>query len=342
MALAAMNRPLDTLWQAKAIIWIVLAGEAVALVLTLTPGLVGDRLVHFAIASLAIQWIALMSLGALYLCRRWLVNAGPLTIARSGLAALLLSTWLVCGLAWLSLRDLWLTPQGGWWAFTLQLTAIASTVGLLGLAAFQMQWRTTQLALRAKQAELDALQARIRPHFLFNTINTGIALVHARPEATERLLLDLSDLFRAALAGSGEVTLQEELSLARRYLEIEQLRFGDRLDVHWEIPESPGEMAEARLPTLSIQPLVENAIKHGVETNPGDCHVSVGLRVDASKATIIVRNRLPRAPSPSNGHGIGLTAVAARIQAFTQGKGHLQTRIEDGEYIAELSIPLHG
>ena len=90
--------------------------------------------------------------------------------------------------------------------------------------------------MRAKQSELQALQARIRPHFLFNTLNTGAALVHPRPEEAERLLLDLADLFRAALAGPRQILLEDELSLARRYLEIEALRFGERLQVRWELP----------------------------------------------------------------------------------------------------------
>src|SRR5690606_11628475 len=106
-------------------------------------------------------------------------------------------------------------------------------------------------AVRAKQAELEALQARIRPHFLFNTLNTGAALVHARPGEAERLLLGLSDLFRAALAGPGELPLEDELGLARRYLEIEALRFGPRLQVNWQLP---APLPEVWVPTLSIQP----------------------------------------------------------------------------------------
>src|SRR5690606_40337555 len=94
---------------------------------------------------------------------------------------------------------------------------------------FYNHWRATQLALQAKQSQLEALQARIRPHFLFNTLNTGVALVRQRPGEAERLLLDLADLFRAALAGPPTVPLEDELALARRYVESEQLRLGPRL-----------------------------------------------------------------------------------------------------------------
>ena len=337
---AAPLRPLDTLWQARTVIWIVLAGEVLAAVLALAPGIGGERLTYFGIASFVIQWVALMSLGLLYLARRRLADAHPVVVAQAGLAALLLSTWLVAGLAWLLLGDLRLTPQDGWATFALQLSAMSIAVGLMALAAFQSHWRTRQLAVRAKQAEVDALQARIRPHFLFNALNTGIALVHARPEATERLLLDLSDLFRAAISGREQVPLAEELSLTRRYLEIESLRFGDRLQVRWEVPEDSA-VPEAGIPPLSIQPLVENAIKHGIEPSRAGGHVAVSLRTTRDAIAIDVRNSLPPDGStPSAGHGIGLNAVRSRIQVFTHGDGGVVTHEADGEHVATLTLPL--
>ena len=332
-------QPLDTLWQAKTIIWIVLAGEALAMLLALAPGVSGERLSYFGIASFAIQWIALMSLGMLYLARRWLAGAGAVVIAQIALAALLLSTWLVVALAWLFLQDL-LAPREGWWTFALRLGSMAFVVGLLGLAAFQNHWRTRQLAVRAKQAELEALQARIQPHFLFNTLNTGIALVHARPQEAERLLLDLSDLFRAALAGPAEVPLAEELALARRYLEIESLRFGNRLEVRWELPDDASGLSRVMLPTLSIQPLVENAIRHGIEPEVSGGHVVIGVHPGDAATVVTVRNSLPASSSlPSNGHKVGLSAVRARIEAFTAGGGTVEAGARDDEFVATLRLP---
>lgn len=335
----AQPRPLDTLWQARTILWIVLAGEALAAIVALAPGFTGDRLAYFGLASFAIQWIFLMALGGLYLIRRRLAGASPPVVAQIGLASLLLSTWLVCWLGWLSLHDLWPMPAGSWGMFALQLTGISLTVGLLALAAFQAQWRTRQLALRAKQADLDALRARIRPHFLFNTLNTGIALVHARPDATEQLLLDLSDLFRAAISNQESIPLKDELALARRYLDIEQLRFGQRLSVLWQVPCDEDDIPMVALPPLSIQPLVENAIKHGIEPSVEGGFVSLDVHVCAGTATIVVRNTLST-KGASAGHGIGLNAVTGRIEAFTQGAGGLRTRTENGQYVAELWIPL--
>src|SRR5690606_7067259 len=138
--------------------------------------------------------------------------------------------------------------------FVLRMLAVALVVGLIGLLTYRNYWAAHRLAIRTKQLELEALQARIRPHFLFNTLNTGAALVRARPDEAERLLLDLADLFRAALRGPELVPLADELELTRRYLEIEGLRLGQRLRVHWELPEP---LPQAMVPALSMQPLAE-------------------------------------------------------------------------------------
>lgn len=334
------HRPLDTLWQPVTLVWVLVAGEALALLLTLAPGGAGDRLAYFGMASFGIQWIFLTTLGLLYLLRGQLGPAGAVVVARVALGALLLSTWLVLALAWSAMHDLWPMPAGGWVDFALRVTAIALTVGLLGLAAFRAQWRARQLALRAKQAELDTLQARIRPHFLFNALNTGIAMVHARPEATERLLLDLSDLFRAAISGRERVTLSEELGLTRRYLEIEELRFGDRLEVRWDVPDDLAGLGDSTIPPLSVQPLVENAIKHGIEPSRHGGHVCVALCTTPTSITIDVRNSLPGGDArTSAGHGIGLNAVRARIQVFTGSAGGVEVSRTDHEHVATLSLP---
>ena len=332
-------RPLDTLWQAGTVIRIVLAGEALAVVLALAPGVAGDRLAYFGMSSFAIQWIALMAMGLLYLGRHKLARASPVLVARIALGALLLGTWLVTGLGWLVLHDIWPEPEGGWPAIALKLTVMALTVGLLALAAFRGHWHVRQMAVRAKHAELEALQARIRPHFLFNTLNTGIALLHGRPQEAERLLLDLSDLFRAALSGPTEVSLDEELSLARRYLEIESLRFGERLHVHWDVSAYAAELRATVLPALSVQPLVENAIRHGVESGGQGGRVDIDVGSTEGYVTVTVRNSVPadRKPSPE-GHRIGLAAVRARLEAMTGDADALETHSGPDQFVATLRI----
>jgi len=283
------------------------------------------------------QGILLATLGELYLVKRAVAEFSPLRIAYLVLALLLANA---CGLAAITrftFEPIVGMAPGAWGALLLRLIGIVLVVGLLGLAAFQNHWRGRLHAVRAKQSELQALQARIRPHFLFNTLNTGAALVHERPEEAERLLLDLADLFRAALGGPRQILLADELSLARRYLEIEALRFGDRLAVHWHLPR---ELPAVTVPALSIQPLVENAVRHGVERLPrGD----VDVRVTSTPDHVVVRisNPLPTSGSTSApGHQIGLNASQVRIEAMTDGRGSVQTQVEDGRFIATVRLPV--
>jgi two-component system sensor histidine kinase AlgZ len=330
--------PLEVLWQAPAITGVVLAGEGLALLLALSPALVGDRWIQFGLASLMIQWVALLTLGALYLLRRPLASLPAHRIAWVALAFLVLSTWLAGSVSWWLAKDAWPDDAGSWPSLMLRLTGMALTVGLLALVAFQNHWRARRLAVLAKQAELDALQARIRPHFLFNTLNTGAALVHARPGEAERLLLDLADLFRAALSGPRELPLADELALARRYLEIESLRFGPRLRLRWDLPES---LPEVLVPTLSIQPLVENAIRHGIEPSAAGGAIDVCVRVDIDGVRVVVRNDLPPSGSrPVAGHQVGLISARERILALSQGRGRLDTEVKDGRYVATIRLPV--
>ncbi|WP_343064152.1 sensor histidine kinase [Marilutibacter penaei] len=242
--------------------------------------------------------------------------------------------------AWLVLHDAWPMADGGWASLALRLTGVSLTVGLLGLAAFQNHWRARQLAIRAKQAELEALQARIRPHFLFNTLNTGAALVHQRPEAVEQLLLDLSDLFRAALAGPQQIPLEDELALARRYLEIEGLRFRDRLRVEWSLPRT---IPDVTVPALTIQPLVENAIRHGVERLPRGGEVEITVSTAPGKVIVRISNPVP-APGDAGrqGHNVGLPAAQERVEALTAGRGSVVTQREGDRFVATVRLPTAG
>lgn len=330
--------PLEALWQPQALTAVVLAGEGLAALLALAPGNQSDRWVHFGLASLMIQWVALLTLAGLYVMRRPLSALSPPRVAWVALSLLMVSTWVAGGASWLVLEVPGSGGPLGWLGHLLQLSAMALTVGLLALAAFQNFWRARRLAVLAKQSELEALQARIRPHFLFNTLNTGAALVHDQPGQAERLLLDLADLFRAALSGPRDIPLADELSLARRYLEIESLRFGARLRLAWDLPDP---LPDVRLPALSIQPLVENAIRHGVEPSGGGARLDVAVKQDGDAVRIIISNDLP--PPGANaapGHHVGLSSARERIEALSQGRGTLDTEVRDGRFIATIRMPL--
>ncbi|MAL02859.1 MAG: sensor histidine kinase [Arenimonas sp.] len=333
------STPLDLLWQAPTMVAVLVFGEGLALVLSLAPGLAMgtyDRLVHFGLVSMLVQWTALLTLGGLYLARSALRRRSAGVLAWIALGLLLAVS------AATSVAALWISEGGavfstpGWKGFLGRSLGITLTVGTLGLLALHAAWVGKSWAVRAKQAELESLQARIRPHFLFNTLNTGAALVHARPGEAEQLLLDLADLFRAALSGPAELPLQGELELARRYLEIERLRFGDRLQVHWTLPDT---LPDVVVPALSIQPLVENAIRHGIEPSPVGGRLDVTVVQEVEQVRVVVSNDLPPAGrKPAPGHQVGLASARERIEALSQGRGRLETRVLDGRYVATIIL----
>jgi len=199
------------------------------------------------------------------------------------------------------------------------------------------------LVLRAKgstpattAARLSELQARIRPHFLFNTLNSAIALVRAEPARAETLLEDLSDLFRHALMEQGEfVTLADEIALAQRYLAIEQVRFGDRLQVEWVL--DPSAMA-AKLPPLLLQPLVENAVQHGVEPSASGAQVRISTQRRGSTVVIKVTNTVP-AGQGARGAGLALDNVRDRLSLLHDVQGQFQSALKDGVFQVRIQVP---
>jgi two-component system sensor histidine kinase AlgZ len=317
---------------------VVLAGEALALVLALAPAQPpGSRLVLFGLASLGIQWVALATLCALFLLRRLLTRLTPLGVAWVCLGLLLGMTLLV-SLAAGGLLGLTTGPVETARAdFVLRMLAVALVVGLIGLLTYRNYWAARRLAIRTKQLELESLQARIRPHFLFNTLNTGAALVRARPDEAERVLLDLADLFRWALRGPQRIPLADELALTRRYLDIESLRFGERLRLEWEVPET---LPDVQVPSLSIQPLAENAIRHGIERLPQGGRVDVSVQVTASEVVVSVGNDMPGLAGGNGGHAVGLSSARERVDALTGGRGRVEARVEDGRHVVRMVLPL--
>lgn len=329
--------PLDALWQSGVVIWVILAAEGLAAILTLASDEPQGRWVRFGLLSLMVLWVALLSLGALYLLRERLRSVKPLLIAYLTVALLVLGSLAVMFVSNLLLGELWQVPEAERFDVYLRTGGITLIVSVMALAAFQNHWRARQLAVLAKQAELAALQARVRPHFLFNTLNTGAALVHHSPDEAEQLLLDLADLFRAALGGPREIPLVEEFSLIERYLEIEALRFGERLRMRWRAPEP---LPDISVPALSLQPLVENAIKHGIERIPGGGDIDILVEERDGMVVIVIDNPMPESPSgDSAGHNVGLPSSLARIEAYTEGRGGVVAHAAEGRFTVTVRLP---
>ncbi|HEY6133720.1 MAG TPA: histidine kinase [Rubrivivax sp.] len=193
-------------------------------------------------------------------------------------------------------------------------------------------WRPAQASAR-----LAELQSRIRPHFLFNALNTALALVRVDPDRAERVLEDLSALFHEALADTGtSVSLDEEVDLAQRYLAIEQIRFGRRLRVQWDIDPRVGR---ARVPPLVLQPLVENAVRHGVEPSVDGGQVWVQAAERRGQAVLLVRNTVPDEPSRP-GAGIALANVRERLRLLHDVGAQCVVWRDGDVFNARIVVPL--
>jgi two-component system, LytTR family, sensor histidine kinase AlgZ len=200
------------------------------------------------------------------------------------------------------------------------------------------QWRSSVES--HARARVNALQARIRPHFLYNSMNTIASLTRSDPSLAEEAVQDLADLFRASLSETRtEITLKEELEVARIYQRIEQLRLGDRLTVRWLVQDLP---MRARVPSLTVQPLLENAIGHGIETRTEGGTVVVAGHVDGSDVVLTVRNPLPPedAAVPARaGHGLALANIRERLELLYGMQGRVTAGRDGADFVVELRFP---
>lgn len=285
--------------------------------------------------------LALLTGGALPATLAWLIAACSLkqvlqrlhTLGQYAAGVLLgaLAGLWACGM--LALAGMLARPP---WVASAASGALLSAL-LVAALVLRARGRTPA----ATTARLTELQSRIRPHFLFNTLNSAIALVREEPAKAESLLEDLSDLFRSALVEQGEaVTLAEEIQLARRYLAIEQVRFGDRLRVQWQI--DPRADA-ALLPPLLLQPLVENAVKHGVEPSATGGKLRVLTELRGSRVVVRITNTLPEERPPRDtaprGHGIALANVRARLALLHDVQSEFSAGVQDGLYQVRITLP---
>ncbi|MEJ7931899.1 histidine kinase [Ramlibacter sp. AN1015] len=197
-------------------------------------------------------------------------------------------------------------------------------------------WRAKGRMPADTTARLAELQARIRPHFLFNTLNTAVALVREDPARAEAVLEDLADLFRHALSEHGEaVTLSEEVALARRYLDIEQVRFGERLRVEWALDPRAGG---AKVPPLVLQPLVENAVMHGVEPSADGAQVRISTERRSGTVVIKVTNTVPNGQGRP-GNGVAQENVRERLRLLHDVHALFHSGLHEGVYQVRLEVP---
>jgi two-component system sensor histidine kinase AlgZ len=291
----------------------ILLSELVVLVYVLaSSGLPRFDWLDFALCSLFVLWVVLLSNLLLCWCRRPFSRLSlPLaTLSSLGLVALVtLVTSLLAQVFFVQTANI---RDDHWWVVRNLLVAIVLAGIALRYFYLQQQLRLQeQLEL---QARLDSLRTRIRPHFLFNTLNSIASLIMSRPETAEQAVEDLAELFRASLKESHEATtVRDEIRLTRLYLGIEELRLGSRLQVHWDVDE---KILGASMPTLVLQPLVENAVYHGISRLPGGGKIDIRIARKGDAITASVDNPVPGAGVASRGNQMALSNVAQRLQVI--------------------------
>jgi len=291
--------------------------------------------------SLFLQWIALSSSGVLCAARPYLARISPRNASFATYGLLLLVTLALSELAYqLSAytgigHELLPASHRGFVLRNVLVCAIVSALVLRYLYVLH-QWRSN--VEREARARFEVLQARIRPHFLFNSMNTIAALIRGKPELAESTVEDLADLFRASLAdASASVPLSEELAVAKQYVHIETLRLGERLKFDWRLDGVP---LDALLPRLTLQPLIENAIYHGIEPLAEGGTVSVTGESRDGLVTLEIRNPLP--PDGTRGRSgrqMALNNVSERLALAWPRRATLESTRDAREFRVRIRFP---
>jgi two-component system, LytTR family, sensor histidine kinase AlgZ len=321
---------------------VMVVAELLVLVILIAPSDESRPLLpRLTTASVFVQWLALVCVVCLCKLRpqleRFTPWVGVLTAYVLMLTVTIVGSALVFGIDQ-QLR-LGLTLPGQFQArFVLRSAALCALIGAALLRYFYVleQWR---VRMRAEgKARFDALQARIRPHFLFNSMNTIASLIPTRPQDAERAIEDLSDLFRAALGNDNATsTLGEELDLVQRYLAIEKLRLGERLRVELDLAGLP---AGVPMPALLLQPLVENAVYHGIQQLPAGGMLTIrGQRVEGA-VEIVIHNPCPPVSLRAAGrHGMALANTRARIEYHFGRRGSLTVAAGSDDFACTVRLP---
>lgn len=318
---------------------------AVSVTFAIASALVANRLLDgnlarttaiFVLAALALAAVTYLPLRAMYrlLQRQPLLVAAPAVLLVAGTAAYL-AAWLTIALrpslAVAVGKSLSPGPHGP----ALEVAAIT----VLAYAVVIQIAVSTRRERMARQMNLGnrlkALQARIRPHFFFNTLNSVASLIRSDPEAAEKAVEDLADLFRVVIRADRRlVTLAEELEIARQYISIEKLRLGERLRVEWH---ASADALSARVPSLTLQPLLENAVYHGIEPSMTGGTITVDCSCEDGRLQVLVTNPVPRLRrAPTSGNKVALKNIRERL--IRQFGGDVRINIRDTRDRFNISI----
>ncbi len=341
---AALDIFVPDFCQPRAVAVMVIGAELLAFTLVLANASSwAEGLDQLASTSLYVQWAALLSGGLLCLSRRGLVRLTNRQAAAAAFAIPLLANLLVTLAADLLARQGLMSILGSGQpplaAALLRNLLITAMVGGVVRRYLYIRHEAEKSLAAQHQANLGALQARIRPHFLFNSLNTIISLVREQPDVAEEALQDMAELFRHNLRQSEQLTrLGDDISLCRQYLALEKLRLGERLNILWQLDDLDPTI---NIPPLVLQPLLENAVYHGIEPLTASGTITIEGRSTEAGYQIMVSNPLPPAGrgGQSGGHRIAVDNVRQRLAAHFGDRAALQIDVSTDQYCVTLTLP---
>lgn len=317
----------------RAVLSVLLVSQFLAIALAFAPLHQQSPWLMLAFLSVVIHSITLFTLASFrFVAGRWESQK----ILPQVILILLFITLYTCVFSYLT-HTLFEIEQYNLLEFCARTLLIALIFGLL-FCQFVLMHLETQLVDTARvTAELDALQARIRPHFLFNSLNIAAELVHQDSNEAESVLLNLAQLSRAAIQIDDKVALEKELELVNAYLAIEQWRFGERLKLNWQLPHV---LPEVILPSLTLQPLVENAVCHGLALSQQMTEISIQLVETSQSVTISIENPVVQGQTQhGKGNGIALENIRSRLALLYGERAKLSCFPKGESYFVKLVIP---
>ncbi|MDH5633439.1 MAG: histidine kinase [Gammaproteobacteria bacterium] len=333
--------------ESRMVINVVVVAEMLALVISLVmpvPSIFFDNYFEALLQiSLFIQWIALACTGGLCAARRYLVRLPDRFALVTAYLLLLLITvivneltvWILYGAGKIS------TPRPEWYAHMhFQNLSVSAIINLLMLGYLLTKQELLKRTASEAAARIEALQSRIRPHFVFNAMNIIASLIRSDAEKAEHAVEDMSELFRMMLNNEESmVPVRREVEVAEKYLALEKLRLDNRLDVIWDIGKFP---RKAIMPILTLQPLLENAITHGIERLPSGGTVSVTLWEEDDTIRIRIANPLPKARKKSTDGNMDETLdnIRQRFESHYGDQARLKTEQSEGRYIVSVVLPV--
>lgn len=327
------HRPLPDFRNLGTVLRIVLLANTFALVCAVAQvATFGELWQRMLLDSALLQPVLLSALLALYVLNEVLSR---LSYWRSVAAIMLLSACITLFFSQIG-GELFIEANESAAFLDVRRMSLAALLSLVLLTYFR--WRAMAMSPALQDARLQALQARIRPHFLFNSINAVLAIVRAEPKRAEAALEDMADLFRMAMSDVHDlVALKDEVALAQRYLALEQLRMGERLQVHWHTEHMP---PQALIPPLVLQPLLENAVYHGIEPLAAGGTIDIDIQEKSGQLHLSVSNPLPGKTVPSDGNQLALSNIRERLSLLFDVEAEYRVERDDDSYHVHIVIPL--